>query len=109
MAGCHQAPPAFDLPGAEAAVRTALDAWKRGEPVAALRGLPSPIEFQDDDWQAGASLIEFDVIKTFAEPDGARCSVVLTVKRPQGQPERKEATYHVKTEPKLVIARDPYF
>jgi hypothetical protein len=53
--------------------------------------------------------VRFEVTKTFAQPDGARCSVTLTVKPARGEEQVKEVAYHVKTDAKVLIARDPYF
>jgi hypothetical protein len=67
------------------------------------------VEFHDDDWLAGARLVAFEMLKTHAQPDGARCSVALTVQAGKGAAQRKEVAYHVKMEPRVLIARDPYF
>jgi hypothetical protein len=68
------------------------------------------MEFHDDDWKAGAKLVEYEIVKVYGMPDGlARCSVKLVIQPRQRGKElvRKEATYHVVLRPKVVVAGDP--
>ena len=107
LAGCKSPDVSkADLAAAKDAVKSGLEAWKKGEAPKQLAAM----EFHDDDWKAGAKLVEYEIVKVYGQPDGlARCSVKLVVQpRQRGkQPVRKEATYHVVLRPKVIVAGDP--
>ena len=107
LAGCSSSGVSkADLAAAKDAVSSGLEAWKKGETPKQLTAL----EFHDDDWRAGAKLVEYEIVKVYGSPDGlARCSVKLVVQPRKGGkgPVRKEATYHVTLRPKVVVSVDP--
>jgi hypothetical protein len=109
LVGCSDADAERQLELAKESVEAALAAWKRGETADALKTQPTPIEFHDDDWQRAARLLDYKLVQTYRDTDGApRCATILTVEQRGGKPASMEVTYHVITEPKIVIARDPY-
>jgi hypothetical protein len=108
-AGCGDDTAQRQLQLAEDCVRISLDTWARGAHAGALEARPNPIEFHDDDWQQGASLEAFDILKTYHDTDGhPRCAVRLSVRHAKKGASQQEVTYQVNTEPRVVIARDPY-
>jgi hypothetical protein len=114
LAGCSPSPVSkADLTAAEAAVKSGLEAWKKGEKPKQLESSPTPMQFTDEDWQGGAKLVGYQIVKVYGQSDGiARCAVKLELEvRQRGKaglvPTVKEATYHVVLRPKVVVARDP--
>jgi hypothetical protein len=107
--GCGDSSRQQELESAELYVRISLDAWTKGANPNALEARATPIEFHDDDWQSGAGLDEFEIIKTYHDTDGQpRCAVTLSVRRGDAHPIEQKVTYQIVTIPRVVIARDPY-
>lgn len=108
VGGCGSGASDEDLGSAENAVRAGLDAWKRGEQPAALKQLAAPIEFHDDDWLAGAKLMDFELTQTFRDNDGKpRCEAKLTLEFGGGKQESKTVIYEANLDGGIVVGRDP--
>jgi len=110
VTGCGPSEVQQKLDFAQQTVKESLEAWKGGGSPEDLKSSDSPVEFYDDDWLAGAKLIDFEIGKVFLEPSDqtARCSVILTVQRRKKKASVKVGcTYQVVAEPAVVVARDP--
>jgi hypothetical protein len=109
LAGCGKAELKRQLGLATESVEAGLEAWKQGASAQTLTTRSTPIEFHDDDWQQSARLIDYEVVSAYHETDGTpRCAVLLTIESGQGEPRQLKVTYQVLTEPKVIIARDPF-
>lgn len=108
-AGCG--PPSLqeetDPAQAREGLRTALDAWQRGESPDALRSASPAIQAADHDWTAGTRLKGYQIVS-----DGKRAGiemsfrVVLTLQQPNGKTIRKNVAYTVGTRPALTVHRE---
>jgi hypothetical protein len=108
VSGCGNQEAERELKLASDSVTTALDAWKRGDSAKSLLTSSPSVEFHDDDWQSGARLTDFEIVQTYHDTDGApRSAVKLTLERDGGRKDTIQVTYQAKTEPKIVVARDP--
>lgn len=110
FAGCGDAGNEAALAAAQQSVRTALEAWQRGESPVALNAAPTAIEFFDDDWNRSARLLEFEIFQTYMETDRTpRCAVALSIQAGEQPQEKIQVTYQVVAKDgKVVIARDPF-
>jgi hypothetical protein len=109
LAGCADPQSQRELDLSAEYVRSSLEAWSQGTSADVLAARPAPIEFHDDDWQQGARLVGFEIVKTDRGTDGRpRCLVKLDVRLPDSDHEtQREVTYEVNTAPKIVITRAP--
>ncbi len=91
---------------ARAALRTTLDAWKRGDTPESLKTASPPIVAQDFDWMGGATLVAYELTDDGKE-DGPNLQipVKLTLKPPQGAEVEKPVAYVVGTSPSLTVFR----
>lgn len=104
--GARHADP-VDPERAREALRTTLEAWKKGESVAALKSGSPPIVAQDFDWMAGYRLVTFEVDGAGKDDDAnLRIPVTLTLRSAQGKEIRKAVTYVVGTSPSITVFRD---
>ncbi len=97
--------PRYDSAQAQAALTTALEAWKKGEAKGLTRRDP-PIRFVDDDFTSGLRLFEYEI----EEPDAPLTlhkdvAVILSLRDAKGKAIRREAQYQVATEPALAVLR----
>ena len=107
--GCGDAEAQKQLDLAKQSVQTALDAWKRGDSWESLKTAATPIEFHDDDWQASAKLLEFELLNTYPDTDKLpRCAVRLKIQHDKKDPVDLNVTYQIVTTPKIIVARDPF-
>jgi hypothetical protein len=109
LSGCSSSPGSrpVDAVKARAALKTALDGWKRGDSPAALKDATPPIVVQDFDWMGGARLVDYRV-----EGEGKALEanlyvpVKLTLKPPQGKEVTKTVSYVIGTSPHVSVFRD---
>jgi hypothetical protein len=95
-----------DADKARATLRTALESWKKGEPATALQNLSPPIYIIDQEWQAGAKLISYEMIGDGEEKDANLfCKVKLTTRTSAGKEVQQEVTFVVSTAPNLTVTR----
>jgi hypothetical protein len=108
--GCGRGQSQGELLTAEQTVQTALETWRSGKSASSLKASTPPIEFHDDDWQRGARLVDFQIVKTYLESDGTpRCSVQFTIQLGAKAPEKRRATYQLVNKGNaVVVARDPF-
>jgi hypothetical protein len=96
-----------DPAGAKQALRTTLEAWKKGSPIESLKGQSPSIVAQDMDWEAGASLIKFDVFDEGIEGVASlRIPVELTIQDKAGKEVKKKVKYMVGTSPMITVFRE---
>jgi hypothetical protein len=107
LSGCGSgaAQPA-DPDAARAALLSALDAWKKGEPPESLGSAQPPIQVSDWRWRSGAKLVRYEI----AQRDRAvgadlRCPVELWIDAGRGKTSRELAEYNVSTHPALTVSR----
>src|SRR4051794_40522337 len=106
LAGCGGSGAAapVDPPRAREALRVAMESWKKGEKIDALRSGSPPIVAQDFDWMGGHRLLAYEV-KGDGKDDDAnlRIPVRLTIRSPQGKELSKDVSYVVGTSPTLTV------
>lgn len=108
LVGCGDQVGKAKMEAAEKMVRQGLEKWKAGADIKSTRSMDVPIEFYDDDWEASAKLINFEILNVFMESDGtARCSVSLKVQYEDQEPKDVQCAYQIVDDPKIKIARDP--
>jgi hypothetical protein len=96
-----------DPPRAREALRTALESWKKGEKIDALKTAFPAIVIQDFDWMAGQSLVSYEVTGDGKDDDAnLRIPVKLTLRTPEGKETQKTVSYVVGTSPALTVFRD---
>ena len=96
-----------DADGARQALRTTLEAWKKGGPIGSLKDQTPSIVAQDMDWEAGATLVKFDVLDV--GKDGSvnlRIPVELTLQDKAGKEVKKKVKYMVGTSPSITVFRE---
>jgi hypothetical protein len=106
LAGCHSAPANDpELASVYEVLKTGLEAWKNGGTPASLESGANPVQFRDDDWQAGAKLLEYRILKVGGEEDGETvCTVHLKVEV-RGKAVNRNLNYRVTLTPKRAVAR----
>ncbi len=106
--GCSQRITAtpLDAPQALDALKTTLSAWQSGSQSDSLKTASPAIVAQDLDWQAGASLVEFQIAGP-GEPldSNLKVPVTLTLKTPGGQVSSRSVHYLVTTSPAITVFR----
>ena len=96
-----------DADGARQALRTTLEAWKKGGSIGSLKDQTPSIVAQDMDWEAGATLVKFDVLDV--GKDGSvnlRIPVELTLQDKAGKEVKKKVKYMVGTSPSITVFRE---
>lgn len=92
---------------AREALRTALESWKKGEPIESLKSASPPIVAQDFDWMAGSKLVGYEVTGDGKDDDAnLRIPVRLTLRNTQGAEVQKSVSYVVGTSPAITVFRD---
>lgn len=105
--GCGSGPPPpADREAARDALRSALDAWRQGQPSDALSRAQPPIYVSDWRWRSGAKLLRYEI----DEHDRAigadrRWPVRLWIDNGRGKTVREPAAYNVGTHPAVTVAR----
>jgi hypothetical protein len=107
-AGCQSGsvPPQSNPDQAREALTTALEAWKKGEPLDGLARRQPPIHFNDSKARE-TQLLDYKLEDghTFYGQT-VRIPVVLSLKRGDGSTKEKKAAYLVDTVPAVVIVPD---
>ena len=100
-------PSPADPEQARQALRSALDAWSRGEKSDSLRGGAPPIHVVDGDWDRGLRLAKY-----YLAPDDQEsgpnllCPVQLSLRDGRGRSFNKRVVYLVGTDPHVSIVRE---
>jgi hypothetical protein len=109
LAGCggQRLPLPGDPGQALEALRSALNAWARGENAASLRGGAAPIHVVDGDWDRGLLLEKYQQTPT-AQLSGPnlRCPVRLSLRDKAGRPFQKQVVYLIETGERISIVRE---
>jgi len=105
--GCGKGQPKADPEVARETLRVALDAWKKGEAVDALKDRNPPIHVADHEWRGGFALLNYQVSpKDQLFGSDLRCQVELALRNPKGKELKKKATYSVGTNKALTVIRE---
>ncbi len=89
---------------ATASLQAALEKWKQGTKIDALRQERPAVYAVDEDWQEGRKLVNFEVREAFREGAIARIPVRIHLESPNGL-WWKEVEYRVSTKPVVSIVR----
>ena len=91
MTGCAKKRPRADADVARTTLRTALDAWKKGEPIDALKERDPPVTIVDHEWRDDFKLMDFKVSeKDQLFGSDLRCQVQLSLRSPKGKELKKK-------------------
>jgi hypothetical protein len=107
LSGCAKQQPKADADTARETLRTALAAWKKGEPIDALQGFSPSIYVTDFQWRGGFALLNYELSpKDQLFGPHLRCRVELSLQSPKGKTVKKKATYSVGTNGALTVMRE---
>jgi hypothetical protein len=108
LAGCSdRGVKTVDAGGARQALRTALETWKKGEPIGSLKEHRPSIVAQDLDWEAGATLVGFNVLDDGKDESmSLRIPVELTIQDKAGKEVKKKVKYMIGTSPVITVFRE---
>jgi len=106
-AGCGpELPPPVDPANAAAQLRTALDAWKAGEPFEKLETRSPPVVFNEPLWRDGAKLLGYELGEVQLHGRQGTCKVKLTIVDKDGRTVERRIGYQIDTTPVVVITRE---
>jgi len=95
-----------DQEAARNALRTALDAWKKGDPLDSLAQAQPPIHVSDWRWKSGAKLVRYEVDdRDQAVGAERRWPVKLWIDGGTGKTIHETTAYSVATHPALTVSR----
>ena len=109
VAGCSEsfAPTPLNTSKAQEALKTTLEAWKKGDDITSLKNGSPAITAQDLDWLGGAKLVGYQIQGDGKPVDSnLRASVELTLKSSDGKDVVKTVNYLVTTSPSITVFRD---
>ncbi len=108
VAGCSdRGVKAVDAAGARQALRTTLEAWKKGEPIGSLKEQSPSIVAQDLDWESGSTLVGFNVLDDGKDESiSLRIPVELTLQDKAGKEVKKKVKYMIGTSPVITVFRE---
>jgi hypothetical protein len=110
LSGCLGARPRaapVDPVRARETLHSALERWKMGDRIDALKTGSPPIVAQDFDWMAGHRLIAYEVSGEGRNDDAnLRIPVKLTMRTAEGKEVKKSVSYVVGTSPSLTVFRE---
>src|SRR5262245_25319830 len=95
-----------ELVSAHEVLKEGLEAWKSGKTPASLEAGANPVQFRDEDWQAGAKLLEYRILKVGSEENDATICVVHLKVEVRGKAVDRQLNYRVTLTPKRAVARD---
>lgn len=96
--------PHFDEAVARNSLTTVLDAWKQGQAPAALQQGSPKIIVGDMQWNAGAKLMDYEVLEPSSN-DGSnlRVRVALKLEDATGHSSQRQVEYLVGTSPQITV------
>jgi hypothetical protein len=104
--GGRDLPPPADPDQARAALRSALEAWKKGERPESLRDHNPPTYVADHDWSQGYQLERFEVSpKDQMSGLNLRCTVNLFLRDAEGNTWESQVVYLIETGSSVSIIR----
>jgi hypothetical protein len=104
--GCagNPLPPQASPDQAREALRTALDAWQKGESIEALAQREPPVYFNDPKCRSSLRLQGYKLVDGHNfHGQSVRLAAVLSLKQEDGQTQDREVGYLVDTSPAIVI------
>jgi hypothetical protein len=105
--GGQTLPSPADPEQARQALRSALDAWQRGEKSESLRGGAPPIHVIDGDWDRDLRLARYQLAPDDrASGPNLLCPVQLSLRDGRGRSFNKRVVYLVGTDPRVSIVRE---
>jgi hypothetical protein len=107
-AGCEEKFAATSVDSSKAldALKTTLDAWKKGDAADTLKTASPAITAQDLDWLGGASLTDYAIEGQGDKVDSnLKVPVKLTLKTKDGKDVTKTVKYLVTTSPSITVFR----
>lgn len=106
LAGCGS-PSASnsELAGAHEVLKAGLEAWKDGRTPASLGSGADPVKFSDSDWQAGAKLLDYRIVKVGGEEEGETVCTVYQKVEVRGKAVDRTLNYRVTLTPKRSVVR----
>jgi hypothetical protein len=109
LAGCQSKQVANnpEVASAQEVVKAGLEAWKNGSTPASLESGADAVQFRDEDWQAGAKLLEYRILKLGGEEEGETVCAVLLKLQVRGKAVDRSVNYRVTLTPKRTVARYP--
>jgi hypothetical protein len=115
LPGCSSPASPVDESHARDALKTALDAWKKGETSQSLASSSSPMTVQDFEWDTGSKLVDYQLLGDGrADGPNLRIQVMITTigepakGKKETKPAEKKASYVVGTSPRLTVFRDMF-
>jgi hypothetical protein len=92
---------------ARESLKIALDHWKKGEDSQTLQASATPMVAKDYEWDAGAKLLDYQILDERSEDANLRVQVKITLGQ-QGKSKsvEKKASYVVGTSPSVTVFRD---
>lgn len=104
--GCGpKLPPVADPERAKQALQTALEAWKNGDTIESLTKQTPAIYFNEEVWQRGQSLLQYERQENRASGRGWQFDVKMTFRNAPNSP--RVFHYLVDTDPAIVIVQQP--
>src|SRR5262249_54564641 len=108
IAGCDgttSVPEPAPEDAAKATLETALNAWQKGESVAAMKAASPSITVADPKWEKGQKLTKYEVLRR-GEPSGAeRVFQVKLWLSDSGKESQESVAYRVGTQPIRTVFR----
>lgn len=107
LVGCKSSLDApVDPNRAQQAIEGALEAWKQGESPTALQQKSPPVYFNESEWKAGKSLVEYQIGPVSLHGRQGRCEVQLSLRDSAGKVTKRTIGYLIDTTPQVVITRE---
>ena len=97
-------PEESDPNAASEALKVALEAWKNGEDLEALKDLDPPVYFDDMSKNRGAKLESYELVpKTERNGLSVVCTATLKLRDEDGKASQKKVNYLIDTQEAIVI------
>ena len=106
-AGCGGSlPPTADKETAITSLKSALDAWQKGEKPEALSQRSQSIQMVDSDWAQGLKLSRYEIDESLVKPSGFDQGIPTKLWLVDGKKNPVVVNYTVATSPNLIITRN---
>lgn len=106
-AGCGGGPPPpVNPPQARDALRTILDAWKKGESYEAFKERNASFPVNEFEWGDGYKLSSYKIDSEKEMGASLQCEVQLNLEDAKGNAVQRNARYQVTTSPVVTVVRD---
>lgn len=106
LVGCSRSAPAVDGDTVRNTLKSALDAWAAGKPLADLQAADPSVVVVDYQWSGGARLVDYDLVGPGSfDGQTLRAQVDLQLVLPNRRPAKARADYVVGMHPKITVVR----